>query len=444
MRSFGLSWILAAFVGALALGGCSSDDGGAPADGADACTGRACADTGGGGGGGGGGTDASGDVGDPPTACTTDADCPDGTACDAGVGVCVPLCGTDADCAPTEACGADGRCAPRTACTDDSACAGGEACDVCLGVCVTADAGATVCSMDANCSFEEFCDPCIGRCQPRLELCDPCTDDAQCGDGGDLCLDYAAGGRFCGQGCGACPVGYTCDPSSSQCVAISGDCGGVRECDEPADCPAGETCLPTFVCGPGCTENEACPGDEVCQAGTCSAPCTTDADCPAGGECGDDGICRVPGGCLTSADCPEAETYCDRDTLQCVPGCETNNDCLDSSLECVAGSCVRRPCRGNWACAFGEVCDLDAGECVEAEGPYCDACNGDDIDSCGTENACLSFEDDDGGDAGAFCLVACAEEGDNACPQGYGCEELDLGDQGIRRVCARQCPRDPV
>jgi hypothetical protein len=169
-----------------------------------------------------------------------------------------------------------------------------------------------------------------------------------------------------------------------------------------------------------------------------------DSDCPDGAECGADGLCRVPGGCLTSADCPEAETYCDRATSRCVPGCETNNDCLDSTLECVSGDCVRRPCRGNWACAFGEVCDLGRGECIVADGPYCAACDGDDIDSCGSANACVNFEDDDGSDAGGFCLVACAEEGDNACPQGYRCEALELGDEGTRRVCARQCHRDPV
>ncbi len=411
-----------------ALAACGGDDDTGGGDGP--CRGVACDD-------GGGRDDATTpDAGDPD--CTGDGDCDTGAVCTDGR--CVPACVSDDDCGTGELCDA-GRCVPGAPCTSADDCETGELCDACVGVC--RQAAGTSCQQDANCGFDEFCDPCLSICRPRLDLCDPCGADAECGDADDLCLDFASGGRFCGRGCGACPVGYTCDPAVQQCLPLSGDCGRVRQCDTPADCPAGQTCSATFLCVEGCTDDASCPGGDVCSVGACVPPCTSDAECPDGATC-DDGHCVRPGGCTSSADCTEPATFCDRTTFSCVPGCQTDIDCQNAAQECVDGACVAAGCRGNYSCAFGQVCDDATGACVAAEGPYCDPCDGQDVDSCGGDNAFVTFQDDAGADVGAFCLVACVEgAGDDACPQGYGCRELDV-DGDVRRVCTRQCPRDPV
>jgi hypothetical protein len=421
----------------MAASGCSSDSENG-ADGDETCTGRSCNDA----------TDRpdseeeepDGDV-PSPVGCEENNDCLEGQVCNVDSGRCVSACATDADCGAAAECGNDGLCVARPACDSSAECVGG-ACNSCLGVCVDAVVGAA-CNNDSNCGFDDYCDPCLSVCRPRLALCDPCNSDEECGEAGDNCLDYSSGGRFCGQACGTCPVGYQCNGALGQCVALSGSCLSVRECEEPADCPRGETCSATFICVPGCTGDEACPGEQVCSAGACVDPCTDASECPAGAECAD-GRCVVPGGCVTSRDCVEFQTYCDTNTQQCVPGCEVDLDCGEASLACEGGACVPRGCVGNYSCAFDQVCDAATGQCVEAEGPYCDACNGDDVNSCGNANACVTFQDDDGNDAGAFCLVECVDDPLNACPQGYGCQELDLGDEGVRNVCVRQCQRDPA
>ncbi len=419
----------------LALVACASDGGdAASADATDDCVGRGCGGVSDGGDDAGGGGDAG------PTGCTVDADCEAGV-CDPTLGRCVAPCVDDGSCPATARCDVGGLCVPRDACSDAASCGASEACNTCLGVC-QATAASTVCTSDVNCGFEEFCDTCIGRCLPRRELCDPCERDEECGESGDLCLEYASGGSWCGRRCGACPVGYACDEDLAQCVALSGSCERVRECDDSSDCPSGRVCSPAFLCVPGCTDDASCTAGNICQGGECRPPCTSAAECVAGAECVD-GRCRVPGGCLTSEDCAEPETYCDRDTLMCVPGCEVDNDCLDAALECVAGDCVPRGCLGNYACAFGQVCDLATGLCAEAVGPYCDTCNGDDIDSCGTENLCASLQEDDV-DVGSFCFVACTDDPDNACPQGYRCQEVEVEAGDVRRVCTRPCNREPV
>jgi len=439
-RSLGLLlvWIVAAL---MVFAGCGGDGDGAQAPdaaGADACVGRGCPAP---------PRDATGGDGDPSedantggAACDDENPCAEGSVCDADLGRCVPSCRDDDDCGATSRCGASRRCEPRQACTTTADC-GGDVCDTCLGVCV-ASRGSTACVSRANCGFDEYCDACVGLCVASATLCDPCSSDESCGEVEDQCLDYQSGGSFCGRACGSCPVGYTCHPDLQQCVAISGDCVQVRQCESALDCPAGQTCTPARVCAPGCDGDEACPGDNVCVVGDCVPPCENDAACTAPATCVDR-RCRVPGGCLSSRDCEEAETYCDRNTFRCVPGCEVDNDCGTAASECSGGTCIVAGCRGNFSCAFGQVCDLDAGACVEPDGPYCDPCDGGDIDSCGARSICGTFSDDDGNEEGAFCLVECSADPDNRCPQGYGCQDVDVdGDQ--RSVCYRICSRDPV
>ena len=434
-RHFTLIFCLSLVV-AIGANGCS-DNSENFAENDENCTGRNCDDA---------GQRPDADEEDPsddvnvPAACTSNNDCPDAQVCSVETGRCVSACASDATCGEAAEC-ISGLCVARPACDSTAQCSSG-ACNACLGVCVDAVSG-TACNNDSNCGFDDYCDLCLDVCRPRLALCDPCQSDAECGAPGDQCLDYASGGRFCGQACGTCPVGFECNTTLAQCVALSGSCLNVRECETPDDCPRSETCSATFICVTGCTGDEACPGGQVCSAGACVAPCSDAAECSAGAQC-TDGRCVVPGGCVTSRDCAEFQTYCDTDTQECVPGCQVDLDCGQASLQCQAGTCVPRGCVGNYSCAFDQVCDATSGQCVPAQGPYCDPCNGDDVNSCGNTNACVTFQDDDGNDAGDFCLVACGADPQNACPQGYGCQSLDLGDEGIRDVCVRQCQRDPA
>ncbi len=117
---------------------------------------------------------------------------------------------------------------------------------------------------------------------------------------------------------------------------------------------------------------------------------------------------------------------------------------------CENMSCVTRACKAAWSCAFGQMCELDEaaetyGDCYEPEGPYCDECDGQDPDSCGEENLCVNFQDEDGNDKGAFCLVACnLDDPDNLCPQGWECAELEDQDGNVDHQCARTCYQPPV
>jgi hypothetical protein len=425
--------------GLLLAAGCSSgssaEPGGDDTDASGACRGSRCPDNGGG--------VLPGDDVDPDNiGCTTDTECPSSAVCDVAVGRCAARCSDDIQCGPAARCGPGRFCVPRTPCTTTDACSGGEVCNTCLGVC-DREPGTSRCLSDANCGFDEICDTCNERCAPRLGLCEPCLEDRQCGEAGDRCLDYTTGGRWCGSACGTCPAGYRCDDAAAQCVAISGSCERVRGCTTPADCPAGQTCSPSFQCVEGCTGDEACPQGQVCASGACVPPCEDSSACTSPAECVDR-RCQVPGGCLTSRDCLEPETYCDISAFQCVPGCQVDNDCGSAGLACIDGSCARRGCAANWSCGFGEVCEPATGDCVPAEGPYCDACNGSDVNSCGNTNACLRLQDQDGNELGDFCYVACEQDPVNACPQGYQCREIDLGSDGMRRVCTRQCDQDPV
>lgn len=386
--------------------------------------------------------DDTGGVDESP--CTTSDDCDGDLVCDPVLTRCVSACGDDTDCAPAERCAsAGGLCEARTPCSDSAACAEGEACDSCLGVCV----GATgvFCVEDVNCpDFDQYCDSCSSQCLSRREPCDPCTDDAQCGEPGDRCLDFPDGERFCGKSCGAgigCPLGFTCNADRGQCLPLSGACSEETTCGEDSECAGVQICGGQGICTDGCASDDVCPNPLVCSAGRCQDPCSEANACDTGLECVE-GHCRVPGGCLTSRECPQQETYCDRVRGLCVDGCEVDGDCLTFTLMCVDGGCERRPCRGAYSCGFGQICDADSGACVESTEPHCSECNGDDAESCGAGNLCASFQDEDGNDLGAFCLLACSSDPLNECPSGYQCSEVETPD-GIMNLCTRGCYDNP-
>jgi len=148
---------------------------------------------------------------------------------------------------------------------------------------------------------------------------------------------------------------------------------------------------------------------------------------------------------LTSRDCEEPGTYCNLEALMCEPGCGEDDDCAGLEI-CRANRCQPRPCDGNYLCAFGQVCNTTSGQCERAEGPYCDACDAEAEDQCGGDpNMCLRISDEDGNAIGDYCGVGCEPDNLDACPVGYGCEEImDENMQAVGAVCFRACHRDPI
>ena len=367
---------------------------------------------------------------------------------------------------------ADGATSPDVAATTDAAqttpkckanedCDAGEVCD-CRGACVPA--GVTPCEEDKNCgaTATNYCDTCTGFCATKKKICEPCGGtlssasggiraNKECEKDGSACLDFAGGGKFCGRICledVGCPKGFVCEPvpnAEKQCVPVSGSCETPGECAKDADCTFPKICnQDLLVCADGCPDDDSCPNGKVCTAGHCVPPCASPADCEAGEEC-NDGHCKVPGGCTSSYDCPNKETYCDLAQKMCVPGCQTDFDCKEFSKQCTDGKCVEKGCPGNFYCGFSQVCNFSTGKCEDAVGPYCDACDQENDSECGGgNNLCIGFTDEEENDLGDFCLVECGPDPDNPCPQGYACDEIDLGDGDVRHLCTRNCPVPPV
>ncbi|MCA9558405.1 MAG: hypothetical protein KC583_07575, partial [Myxococcales bacterium] len=320
----------------------------------------------------------------------------------------------------------------------------------CRGVCEPGVGAA--CTTDLQCPPSDYCDACAGACKARAEQCGRCPDTRACDTRstchpvGDEGLTYCL--RRCQGSCDVLGPGYSCEDIGggvTACVPESRSCRQVGECASDNDCPPSRFCNERLQCQPGCADDTGCPNGQVCQGARCGPPCTADADCGDGAECLPDGHCRVPGGCASSADCPEAETYCDREQMRCVPGCQVDDDCLDANKQCVANSCVRRGCGGNFQCGFGEVCDLETAECEMATGRHCEAdCDPMDETSCGTEGQrCLSLQDEDENPLGDYCFEPCMPE-PNECPQGYSCVELEDQEGNVTdRLCIRRCDLDP-
>jgi len=254
--------------------------------------------------------------------CTTDAcvdglcvytpvDCDDNDACTtdtctAATGACVH---TDVVCDDGDLC-TDDDCDPATGCVYTPADCGDEVCDPVTGDCVE-------CVAAADCADDDAC------------TTDACVDnacvytDVVCDDG-DLCTtdtcDAAAGCVFTPV---VCPAGQECD-------ATTGDCVPVTECDDDTDC---DDLL-------WCTGEETCDlATGTCVAGT--APCDPDTQ-----------------------ECDEDADICIDLVTPCVEDADCNDDDNCTTDACVDEACVFTPV----ACAAGQECDPDTGECVDIPG----------------------------------------------------------------------------
>jgi hypothetical protein len=178
-----------------------------------------------------------------------------------------------------------------------------------------------------------------------------------------------------------------------------------------------------------------------CQPRRGGSACVDSGDCPQ--EVGEllgcmAGYCEEVS-CLSSSDCPMG-SFCDvEDDLDCEEGCQSADDCL-AGFDCEDGQCRERGCRSTILdCDFGEFCDTGSGQCVEAEGRFCAACDPGDHewDDQGTVTTCddTVLSHDFCGGAGAFCIggeedgtfCAPACEGPEDCPAGFQCAPVSRG-----------------
>ena len=388
------------------------------------------------------------------SSCMSDEDCPSGTLCDASSMSCQVGCLADADCGGRERC-VENLCRALTPCGEGGSCAEGSRCG-CEGLCVPS-VGAE-CMGNLQCATSDYCDSCEGQCKPRVAPCGVCRESESCERRGDACLPIGESPeksclRPCeGQAtCDNIGPGYRCSALGSEqrsyCVPESGSCASVSQCSVDADCPADHFCNERLQCQPGCLgEDSSCPAGQLCQGLRCGPPCAEATDCMIEGAVCEEGRCAVPGGCTSSQDCGEPETYCDLNSNRCVSGCQVDNDCLDASKECIGGRCRPRGCSRNYQCSFGEVCDLETSQCVQAEGRHCEAgCDPQAADSsCGSEGQrCLALQDEEENPIGDFCFEPCQDE-PNPCPQGYACQTLEDPNAGELKLCIRRCDVQPI
>jgi hypothetical protein len=299
-----------------------------------------------------------------PLACATDADCPAGMVCYAGL--CFDgnvECNTDADCLPDEVCLRGfcvQSCQPMV-----------EVCDGwdndCDGV-IDEDCASEPCATDADCARGEACID--GLCQPLCE----CQMNADC-----------PAGQIC-QAC-QCVPGDCPDADGDGYYSCRGDCDDINPAVNPA---APEIC--------GDYLDNDCDG--IVDDGCGGLPCASDADCPAGEMCWD-GMC-VPGRCGTDSECGAGLACCaglcadllfdPRNCGACGMSCAAGERCLQGA--CAGGD----PC-GGITCAPGFVCE--SGVCV----PECN-CRTD--SDCAQGQVCLDCQ----------CRPACDCRADSECDDG--------------------------
>lgn len=247
-------------------------------------------------------------------ACTSDADCPNGTCISYGyqANYCLPQsmngsldngrnCALDFEC--TGSCYHDpdnqeNYC--TSTCTSDGDCSSGMGCQ--NGLCVKALATLrfpyATCRINADCDSGLCVDGlCSSACQNAQECeggsaytpvqygtCWPCAQDADCNAGGsgpNRCVTANQTDYYCGTDCttnpGVCPANTRCyaiSASASICFPVSFDCAGGVKCTSGGHC-----LLPRLVRG------QPCKDDIECKSGTCRNGLCSEGTCSANGDC---------------------------------------------------------------------------------------------------------------------------------------------------------------
>jgi hypothetical protein len=243
-----------------------------------------------------------------------------------------------------------------------------------------------------------------------------------------LTLAWVCGAAAC-QGCGetvtACAADADCqaiDPFL-KCDLAFGTCA----CTDDRACGPDEFCNVVGRCQPvsGCLSNKDCPasGPGECEQQFCD---TTSGQCKGVCECGSEpgDIC-----CTLDSQCGYG-SVCDAFAGRCVDGCRNDGDCrlgegcVGSGLGGTLGECAAGVCTGDNLCGFGELCNIESGECTfDARGPYCFGCAGGlASDDCGNPaNYCL-VDTTDPTRQSSFCGVDCNAQ--EPCPFGYTCSDV--------------------
>ena len=266
---------------------------------------------------------------------------------------------------------------------------------------------------------------CVSR---HANLCRPCADGGDCdGAGGteDVCVDYGAGGSFCGGACAQdedCPWGFSClttvtvdGVSALQCVADAGVCPCTdtsvalglwtpcQQSNEFGECEGKRVCATAGLldCDAPIPDTEICNGtDDNCDGDVDEDTCDDDNPCTEDLCDGENGCLHTP---LTQGECLDGDA--------CTIGdhCEAGI-CLGSPINCDdENPCTDDTCDGLGGCDFADneaVCD-DANPCTVAD--RCDGgeCAGTTVScECQMDDDCAELEDGDLCNGTLFCNTA--------------------------------------
>jgi len=325
----------------------------------------------------------------------------------------------------TFACGAT-TC--ESSCTTDAQCANGSYCDA--GACVERKSAATACTASNQCTSGNCVDGvcCNRACDGQCEACDVADHVGSC-----TAVSGAPHGsrRACTSDGGAC--GGTCDGTNGAACAYPDATVSCREasctagtatlavaCAGTGKCPTVQTqSCGTFTCGDtacrtgcqldtqcaegaycngtGCVEKKiaggACDGDHECSAGHCTDGTCCDQACQ--GQCQACDVAGHEGVCTNVTGAPHGDrAACDTDGSACGGACGGDNP-LACAFPGAAVAC-RAPSCADGAATLAATCD-GAGACPAVQTQQCGAY------ACG-ETACAGDCTSDAHcAAGSFC-----------------------------------------
>jgi hypothetical protein len=240
----------------------------------------------------------------------------------------------------------------------------------------------------------------------------------------------------CGQSCGTCPTGATCD-ANGQCRAPTGQHGDL--CIDASDCSSGLVCVVLITGEMGyCASNCSCTDLTGCPANltpptdcmwNLGSSCACGYECNSGSasECPDNGegwLCyAITGGYACAVDSCQANCT----GRQCGPDptCGASCGLCQAGQMCTAaGQCVTGGQQLGQPCAFTGGVNEAAGPCTT--GLECLGIPADPAYPCSTDQSCIdlgfyaNWNPDcvTGTGCGvSFCSSICGP--DNSCPAGY-------------------------
>ncbi len=303
------------------------------------------------------------ELGEP---CSGDVVCAS-TFCDTDGGVCA--CDENADCPTGQVCDFFGQ---PNACVNagcgNNVLETGEGCDD--GNLLANDGCNAVCLLEIG-------EPCTGNVVCASTFCDPTDDTCECDQDAD------------------CPAGNQCNTTLNPNQCVPAGCGNMV-------LGAGEGCDDgNLVNGDGCSAQclieigEPCTGDDVCDSGVCDPTldvcvCDQDSDCPAGQLCD---TAQMPPACV--------DAICGNGSIETGEGCDDQNTTAGDGC---SATCAVEP---DWTC-MGEPSVCDPSPC--SSDADCTFCN----------------------EQYSICVQACDQ---TTCPSGFFCD-------AVSGICVPLCTQD--